>query len=227
MLPFLLNVWMLLSVAVELQTEETRTSRLKTLQQFCQKPGNSMTKITDFLSSKDKVNEKILRFFLFDKLHNVTLNSVPKTGSTSWRIVLLNNSMISGKPFGKRLTTGQAFITIHQYDIFNKSYTTPTKYMDKADILPALISYYHILTVRHPFDRLEATYINKIVMFDMYETREKILARRNISETEVAILSRNGANVRFEEFLEYILSNSESHWVSITNLTYPCTIPYR
>ena len=212
---------------VESQIEKMRIDRLKTLKENCNKIKYNVTSIEDFTNKKHEVSRRYIRFILFDQLHKVALNSVPKTGSTTWRFILLNNSMISGKPFMSHLSKGQALSQVHHVSTFGKSHTISAQRMQGKDAITALSTYYHILTVRHPFERLESTYINKVVYHNMYGMREKILAMRKIREPEIASLSQNGSNIRFEEFLHYISSHRESHWASIYSMTYPCTIPYR
>ena len=168
------------------------------------------------------------RFLLVDTVNKVALNSVPKTGSTTWRFSLRNSSRSShfqGFIFTKR---GNKMPSIHRNEAFLNSSIIPAKVMNSNQILSSLKTYYTVLTVRHPFDRLESGYMDKVVMINMNNRlRQAILKKRRIDADRVKKLARDGKSVTFAEFLEHAMTVRNSHWMSIFELTYPCSLPYR
>ena len=158
----------------------------------------------------------------------MALNSVPKTGSTTWRFSLLNNSGLSSSQENRLSTEKIQLYLIHKSRTFKNSSIIPAIKMNRKKILTCLKTYYTILTVRHPFDRLESAYNDKIVVTNMGNNlRQAILRRRHINAGRVKELAQDGKSVTFEQFLQYIMSTSNDHWMSISQLTRPCALPYR
>ena len=213
------------SVTVFLALEQRRISRLKTLQINCRKLGYDMATAGNY--SGENMTDAMVWYLLLDRKHHVGLNSVPKTGSTTWRFALYNNSVFPGFHRFEQLENGQKLTLIHLLQTFAKTNTTPAKQMSREELLKCLNTYYVILTVRHPFDRLESTYMDKIVLNNMFSIREKILQKRDLSDRDVNQLAKDGKNIKFEEFLQYIITENEPHWKSIFSMTQPCSVPYR
>ena len=199
-------------------------SRLKTLQINCRLMGYDMARPGNY-ARKRMPGE--LSYMLVDRQHHVVLNSIPKTGSTTWRFALFNNSLLPGFHGLEQLQHGQKLREIHGPKIFENTSTTPAKLMKKEELLKCLNSYYIVLTVRHPFDRVESTYMDKIVRNNMQNLRQKLLGKRGLGKRDIKELAKDGKNIKFEEFLQHMITEGNPHWTSIFKLTYPCSIPYR
>ena len=167
------------------------------------------------------------KYLLIDRLHKVALNSVPKTGSTTWRFALHNGSKLSNFQGFKEIKHGQKLSVIHGGGTFINTHTIPANRMKKSEVLTSLKTCYSVLTVRHPFDRLESTYMDKVVLRNYSGIRQRILRKRDIYEQDIKELAQDGTNVKFEEFLEHVTSTKDAHWLSIFQQTHPCSLPYR
>ena len=116
---------------------------------------------------------------------------------------------------------------MHYSRAFKNTTIKSAKAMYKEKVLSCLKTYYTVLTVRHPFDRLESAYVDKVVLHNYFGIRETILQRRHIPAKAVKELAQNGHNVKFEEFLQHLMTTEDIHWLSISQLTHPCSLPYR
>ena len=197
---------------------------MKTLHDNCRRLGYTVSTQKSYSGQN---MDHARRYLLIDKLHKVALNSVPKTGSTTWRFVLHNSSKLPNFQGFKQIKHGQKLSAIHGGNAFKNTYTTPAKHMENSEVLKSLKTYYTVLTVRHPFDRLESTFMDKVVLHNLYSIRERILRKRNINEDKVKALAQDGKNVKFEEFLQHVTTAREAHWSSIFQQTSPCSLPYR
>ena len=211
--------------SVHTDLQQTRLSRLKILHDACISLGYNIT-IPQSYSGKHIILPR--RYLLIDTSNKVALNSVPKTGSTTWRFSLRNNSRSSSAQEYKWSTKGKKLPLIHKSGAFKNSSIIPAIKMNQSKILTSLKTYYTILTVRHPFDRLESAYMDKIVVTNMdNKLRQAILKKRRITADRVKKLARDGKSVTFEEFLQYVMSVQNDHWTSIFQLTRPCSLRYR
>ena len=204
--------------------QQRSLSRLKTLQIHCKQLGYDITTQENY-SAENMAT--VVRYMLLDRKHGVALNSVPKTGSTAWRYALYNNSHLPGPHEIPKLQHGQKINYIHGSQAFRRTSIRFAKNMNVEKVLKALNTYYTILTVRHPFDRVESSYVDKIVLQNMYGLREEFLQKRGLGKKAVQQLAKDGNNIKFEEFLQHVITEREYHWTSIFELTYPCSIPYR
>ena len=206
--------------------EIARISRLQTLRKNCMVLGENPPEQANF-THITKMHS--LFYMLIDKAHQVILQSPPKTGSTTWRFVFLNHTSSSSSipPLTKK-GPGVKLPAIHMQTIFLRSNSTlPAVRMDKSEVLKYIQTYFSILTTRHPFDRLESVFTDKVVIMNVASIRKNILLRRNITITEASRLTLNASSVKFEEFLEYIQHTYDPHWDSVYNHSMPCLIPYR
>ena len=148
--------------------------RMKTLLANCKKMGHNVTQPEGLAPAL----QSAIIYLLIDSSHQFSLNSVPKTGSTTWRFMLLNNSFRSSLDSFKNILPGQKLILVHLNEIYKKSFTSMAKLMQPSEVWEALMSYYNVLTVRHPFDRLESTCNNKIRIENIFPLRKMILAQQ-------------------------------------------------
>ena len=165
-------------------------------------------------------------YFLFDMDHKVGLKSPGKTGCTSWKVALLNNTGKINLDDIQKIEGGEKLHWVHVIAARETGPLLSSKYRPAKEVREAIKRSYIILTVRHPFSRLESAYTDKVIVQD--KIRGKILKRRTgISKTELKRLSQNGKNIPFAEFLEYSLTEPNEHWSPIFELTAPCTVPYQ
>lgn len=101
---------------------------------------------------------------------------------------------------------------------------------------PKLDSYLTILFVRHPLSRVLSAYIDKFVLhhIEHFLGIGKIIIssqRTNVSRKERYEAARKGVDVKFEEFLSYIVSSPErrknSHWNNYWKHNRVCEMQYK
>ena len=211
-------------ICVDIEVDQRRLSRLKTLHDTCRRLGYNVT--TQDAFSGEELTEAST-FLVIDRLNQVALNSVPKTGSTTWMYSLLNNSRLSDYKEKNKKTIDYTILHIHEHKTFKNTRIAFANEMDKSEVLRCLKTCYTVLTVRHPFDRLESTYTEKVLSYNYKKIREKILRARHIPPRTVKQLARNGDNVKFEEFLQHVMTTDDFHWLSISIMSRPCSLPYR
>ena len=152
--------------------------------------------------------QNITKHYLVDDQHKVILKAIPKSGSSSWKTILVNNS--------KRLIPQEpAKINPHAWNWITNSFDLQllNREQSKPCIVSKLQTYFNILTVRHPLDRLESGF------------REKYLKRHNkLNRTNTTAVAE-----AFQMFLDYRISEDRMnrHWKPISQNTDPCTIPFR
>ena len=150
----------------------------------------------------------IVKHHLVDDRHKFTLKAIPKTGCSSWKTILVENSV-------PRITKQPAKINPHAWNWITNSYDL--KLLNEEQSRPILVNklqnYFNMLTVRHPFDRLESGF------------REKYLKQH----PELDQNNKEAVAAAFQMFLERRLreKNMDKHWKPISQHTAPCTIPFR
>lgn len=159
------------------------------------------------------------------------LNSVPKTGRSSWTYILWNNSLANNQAEER---TQESVVknlykmdVIRRYGIKSLSEYRSFNYNDNPDIFN---TYYAVLTVRHPFSRLESAFLdkmNKQYYMKKYGIRILNLFRKKTEKNKE--LFKTGAGVTFEEYLKFIISypTMDEHWASLLGQGFPCSVNYR
>ena len=176
-------------------TLKCQEQRLKHLKSQCQKYGLQ----SDLQAFGNYTLKNIINKFIVDHDHKVILKSIPKTGCSSWKTVLISN----------KITVNDEKITPHHWNLIVTKYQL--KLLQTANCINYLNDYFVILTVRHPFARLESAF------------RDKILFAHNIT---------TGIEERFSKFINSILKarnrmGMNAHWRPITVHTKPCAIPFK
>lgn len=151
----------------------------------------------------------------------------PKTGRTTWQYILWNNSL-----------TGSDTGLWRDPAVVRKVWQTPV--LEKQGVrlvynyhndTTDLDSYYKLLSVRHPFSRLESVYLNKLFRGNLYYERQwgiEILSRyRKRTKNNAHDYSR-GKGVTFEEFLKFVIFDPEfdAHYMPLSLAAHPCLIHY-
>ena len=193
-----------------------RQRRLQRLDRFCK----NINQVSNTCHKTLKYGS--LHSILVDKFHNVTLFVNPKAGASTWKLTLLNSS---GTWTWRNADNGP----VHDISIYKYAkgiYTRSATQMTITGVCRALSSHCTIVHVRHPFDRLESAFTDKVVNLNHADLRSRILRTRGIPEVAIAQLKTNGSNIHFYEFLRFILRVDDEHWrVMVTN-SQVCTLPY-
>ena len=150
--------------------------------------------------------QKTLRHYLVDDRHKLILKAVPKTGCSSWKTVLINNSVINRKINNINPHAWNWITSISDLRLLSRE--------RNRDVMTSkLRNYFNILTVRHPLDRLESGF------------REKVLKRhREIDQQDTKAVA-----TAFQDFLNRRIkeTNMDKHWKPISYTTNPCSVPFR
>ena len=160
-----------------------------------------------------------------DLQHKVLACIPPKSGCTTWKSILANNSENGPLPdaynvmklhFGKLKD-----FNIYSLARFNRTF--------QQQLLTSG-EYYKFMIARHPFERLYSGYMNKLVsgidrmMQKKHGYRILTMFHPKLPENE----RRNGLGVRFNEFVKYLKApqSRNPHWEPIYNLCQPCKVRY-
>lgn len=158
----------------------------------------------------------------------VILQAIPKTGRTTWQFSIWNNSLPTGSQLWKNVESASEI----WHDAILKEYGI-TLFKNHYGERIRTDEYYRIVTVRHPFSRLESVYLNKLKDNPYYERRwGRIIAgkyRDKERKKKIFINPMTGKNVTFEEFIRFVIdcSDYDVHFKSYFHLAYPCHINYK
>jgi hypothetical protein len=135
-----------------------------------------------------------------------------KTGSSSLKSVLLNNSHLTSFDEAATLTSD----------------LRPLSDFPLSGVRYRLQHYFNVIMVRHPLDRLVSAYNDKLNMDTDYRERlgQNIIKkyRLNVTDSDFA----KGRGVGFEQFLRYILDGEkDGHWAGYGNRCFPCQLDYQ
>lgn len=170
--------------------------------------------------------------YIIEKLHFIAqLN--PKTHRDQWQIALWNNSL----PFGSDLWRNEEIRSGIWQDYKLEVYGIRKVHQYRFVKLKRFFdSYFAMFTIRHPFDRLESVFVDKISKenyFQRLHGREILKLFRDKSLLENSGVDtfafRTGKGVTFEEFLRYVIEkpSGDEHWKPYSLSSHPCNINYR
>ena len=185
------------------EIETHQKGRLAVLSEQCQELGLTGGKIEDFpQKTVDAID------FVVDDIHKVMMKPIQKTGCTSWRMLMIKNAY---KNNITNLHIG-SFAKKHYHHIG----LGITKDYPFEEALQRLRDYFCILTVRHPLRRLESYFMNNFLVRNMRFSRHEFVPKAKMSRL-------------FEQFIEVFFTegSKNSHWRTIFEQSYPCTIHYR
>ncbi|XP_032640224.1 carbohydrate sulfotransferase 13 [Chelonoidis abingdonii] len=167
-----------------------------------------------------------LRHLVVDDVHGLLYCYVPKVACTNWKRVMM---VLTGQ--GKyrdplEIPANEAHVSSNLRTL--SEYSTP-------EINHRLRNYLKFIFVREPFERLVSAYRNKFTrryntaFHKRYGTK---IIRRHRQEPSNEALER-GDDVRFEEFVYYLLDPRtqheepfNEHWERVHSLCHPCIIHY-
>lgn len=175
--------------------------------------------------SKKAVKHIVNQNFLYDAKHNFMYNSVPKTGCTNWKRVML---VLKGQ--FKSIAELKDKDKVHDYGLPKLRELKGNEH-DRVKN-----TFYSFFFVRDPFERILASYRNKLL--DVYTSgfQRRVgqnilrLYRNNLTEE----VYKEGKNVTFKEFIDFIIHKNETrglhgldeHWQLMHRLTSSCSIKY-
>ena len=153
---------------------------------------------------------------LVDRFHNVTLFANAKAGCSTWKLTLLNSS--------GTWTNTKDVHDVSTYRYLHGMYTRSAERMSVTDVLTALNTHCTIVNVRHPFDRLESAFMDKVVTKKYNSLRSEILNARGDARSQ---LHSNENSIQFYEFVRHVLrNNNDEHWKLMVRNSLLCEVPY-
>ena len=160
-------------------------------------------------------------YLYVDEKHKVVLCLPLKAGCTTWKLILANNSReqaLDANFKGKKLhSNGLKQYGINRLNTFSKE--------EQGNILR---TFYKVVVVRHPLDRLVSAYNDKFCNFVSERWTRKLggqILNKYHPELD-AQTRRMGKGVLFHEFLNHILTATNPHWRPIHKTCFPCDVTY-
>ena len=161
-----------------------------------------------------------------DERHKIVACLPPKSGSTTWKTILANNSF--PEPFELK-DVMQIHDLVFEDKIpgcINFHHLTPEK---KGEVLNSK-EYFRFMVARHPFERIYSAYKDKLVVGSTpkkkvnYGRQILKMFRKNITKEQW----KTGDGVTFREFVRFlnIRRPKDSHFVPIEDNCFPCLINY-
>ncbi|XP_022777724.1 carbohydrate sulfotransferase 11-like [Stylophora pistillata] len=182
-------------------TESVNVKRLETIREVCRRNNKTNSSLEDISKLNIIVNEKYKILFCY----------IPKIACTQWKTVIASLS-------GPQL----AYPGIHDARNFKFLSNYPTD-----EVKRMLKTYFKFVFVREPFERLLSAYLDKFQSGDP-------AFHKNYGQRIITLYRPGGnpeeKNVKFDEFLNYVLHLGDGywneHWQTYDNLCQPCGIPY-
>ena len=168
----------------------------------------------------------LMKNIMVDDKHRMLLLSIPKSGCTVWRWTIYN-SIVNPNI---QIQDGQKIKFIHDVKYLQGKGFRDFRALPQEEKDRLFKSYFNILSVRHPLDRLESCYIDKIVNYRMVDPsyRRGVVYHKLRMENSSSNLKPDlNMKVTFEDFLSYILTKPNGHWDSVMHLAMPCQINYK
>ena len=160
-----------------------------------------------------------------DEKHKIVACLPPKSGCTTWKAIMANNSQ--DKPLPPNFNTKRLHTEfLDKFGIFRLSRynSSMQQYFLESE------KFFKIMIARHPFERLYSGYVNKLVSgqdppnMKLHGGRIlKIFHPELDEETRKA-----GFGATFYEFVQYLKLpiSSDPHWDPVYNICLPCHIHY-
>ena len=163
-----------------------------------------------------------------DAHHKLIYCAIPKVACTSWKRALL---VLSGRMMFKDAMSANHLV-VHRNlakDLLKTLYMFPPEHISKI-----LSTYYKVMFVRDPLERLLSAYEDKFTDPDNdyfpHAFGRKINQMYGKNKTEEELETGNG--VHFQEFVQYVLDldrtgdKANEHWDTYVNLCQPCHVKY-
>ena len=173
-----------------------------------------------------KERSRVLSNIYVDEKHKILACIPPKSGCSTWKTILANNTFDDPLPKGFRthsLHFGVLQSRFHIYSLF-KYNASMREHMLTSD------KYFRFMIARHPLERLYSAYVNKLVSgidkIMLHNWGKRILDRFHPELPEA--VRKAGKGVKFEEFVRILKepNTHNPHWEPIVNLCQPCIVNY-
>jgi hypothetical protein len=150
---------------------------------------------------------------LTDDQHKLAMRAIEKTGCTSWKMLVINNTM-HYKPWQPKMPWAHSPGAIRE-----RAGMYQMNYFNKEAIITRLRNYVTMVTVRHPLTRLESAFKNKQLDRDKFA--------EDIRGDAEAFYERT-IGERFQEWMDKLIDGhvGNKHWRNYVKSAHPCTIPY-
>ena len=194
--------------------------RIELLKKECGTTSLTLDQLTPLEKSR------ILNNIYVDEKHKILACIPPKSGCSTWKTILANNTYDDPLPKGFRthsLHFGVLQSRFHIYSLL-KYNASMREHMLTSD------EYFRFMIARHPFERLYSAYYNKLVSgIDTVMLRnwgKRILDRFHPDLPEA--VRKAGKGVKFEEFVRILKepNTNNPHWEPVVNLCQPCLVNY-
>ena len=178
-------------------------------------------------TKQPRMSERYFRHLFVDQKHKLVVCIPPKSGCTTWKAILANNSR--DKPLSWLFDPMTLHNKLEKYKIMQLNKLKPA---ERKTILNST-EYTKVLTTRHPFERVYSAYVDKL-QSGKDKNMRKIHGGRILNKFHPELpekVRKVGAGVTFKEFIDYIklpMSNSLSyqHWDAVSDVCQPCHIHY-
>ena len=179
------------------------------------------------------LSDQALRLFtneltmFVDERHEMMLCVPPKSGCTTWKSILANNS--ANGPLPKNFNMR----SLHFNNTLRKKYGIKMlEDYSTVQIRFFLKNFYKFIVVRHPLERIYSAYVNKLL------SGTDVPWQRNLGKKILKAVGRSrdvpladqltGKGVQFQEFIWYIKKFNviDFHWGPLRKLCQPCMIGY-
>ena len=181
------------STAALLKCQE---QRLQHLRKQCVKH-NLVSNLSDLDADEFR---RVTFWHLVDERHRVILKTIPKSGCSSWKYILITNAINE-----VRQNIDTEYLE-HITDNYNLS---TLSYFKREDVMYKLSNYFTILTIRHPLARLESAYRDKIV--DFHKSTHTVNKFKTFLDNIIS--HRDGHDL-------------DVHYRPVTWHTNPCAVPF-
>ena len=159
-------------------------------------------------------------FYLADDFHKVLFLPIPKTGCSTWKMAILNNTQTAGPELKG--------VCPHNKKIIQKYGLRMFRYLTLKERAKLFESYYKVLTVRHPLDRLESAYTDKIVFFNQSSHKYVIgLLTYKYGEGNFSTKDLHQYDLTFDDFLPFAMKIYDRHWGNFNKVARPCVSNFR
>jgi hypothetical protein len=182
------------------------------------------------LLPKTNISTKFFRNIFIDEKHKLVACLPPKSGCTTWKAILANNSGPQPLPADYPVLQLHGESPLHEFNIVkfpelrNQSLRDKVLYGEE---------YTRVIVARHPLDRVYSAYRNKLLS-GKDRTMQKMHGNRILSHFHPELDRRarsEGKGVTFSEFIKYIQlpmskPSAWAHWDSVYDICQPCHVPY-
>ena len=197
-------------------------TKLKNLQHSCQQRHSQKLPY-------DKIPASKLSYIVYDEKHKFLYCQIPGAALNEMRKIMLITTKVVNKSSPSLIPGGDVF------GKYGKSLKRLADITDAAQRAKILSSYYKVLFVRDPLERLLETYKTKFkaptskYFHQVFGSGIIKKYRKGASESEV----KSGSSVRFSEFVRYIVDAEHEgkilfneHWQQYYKQCHPCMVDY-